>query len=131
MEVFASPEFAHPENYFNIEMNALGEQLDQYRPGGVMEKDWNPKGIRVAVAVDGTINDSSDKDKGWSLEVAIPFQPFADAIPGGRPKVGDRWRLNLNRLEQEMSVKSQWSQGDRNFPRFHHPHYFGFAQFAE
>jgi putative heme-binding domain-containing protein len=130
VEIFASPEFEHPERYFNLEMNALGEQLDQYRPGGEMLENWNPDGIQIAVTVDGTINDSSDLDLGWTLEAAIPFKHFADVLPSGHPVVGDRWRLNLSRLEGEMSIKSQWSQGDRNFPRFHHPEYFGFVEFA-
>jgi hypothetical protein len=131
VEVFASPEFNHPENYFNIEMNALGAQLDQYRPdGNSSSTSWDPEGIRVAVSIDGTLNDASDVDRGWTLEVAIPFQLFQRVMPAGRPTAGDRWRLNLSRLEANMSVKSQWSQGDRNFPRFHHPEYFGFVEFT-
>lgn len=132
VEVFASPEFDHPERYFNLEMNALATQLDEYRPAGAQGKPigWNPDGIQVAVTVDGTINDDSDVDQGWTLEVAIPFALFQDVLPNGRPQVGDRWRLNLNRLEANMAVKSQWSQGDRNFPRFHHPEYFGFVEFT-
>ncbi|PAY16171.1 hypothetical protein CKO51_28140 [Rhodopirellula sp. SM50] len=132
VEVFASPEIGHPENYFNLEMNALGTQLDNYRPEGKTPDDeWNPDGIRCAVIVDGTLNDSTDTDRGWTLEVAIPFRLFQHVLPSGRPEVGDRWRLNLNRLEGNMAVKSQWSQGDRNFPRFHHPDYFGFVEFAQ
>lgn len=132
VEVFASPVVDHPERYFNIEMNALGTQLEQYRPSGdPNQKEWNPDGIRVAVSIDGTLNDSSDTDRGWTLEVAIPFQLFKDAIPNGKPNIGDRWRMNLNRLEGNMKVKSQWSQGDRNFPRFHHPEFFGTVLFAE
>ena len=130
VEIFASPELEHPENYFNLEMNALGEQLDQYRPGGKMLEEWNPDGIQIAVSIQGTLNDSSDADQGWTLEAAIPFRHFAKVLPKGKPKVGDRWRMNLSRLENEMSIKSQWSQGDRNFPRFHHPEFFGFVEFA-
>ena len=132
VEVFASPELDHPQNYFNLEMNALGTQLDNYRPEGKNPDDeWNPAGIRCAVVVDGTLNDSTDTDRGWTLEVAIPFRLFQHVLPSGRPEIGDRWRLNLNRLEGNMTVKSQWSQGDRNFPRFHHPDFFGFVEFVE
>ena len=97
VEVFASPEIDHPENYFNLEMNALGTQLDEYRPEEPFDKpiDWNPQGIKIAVSVDGTINDDSDVDRGWTLEVAIPFELFEHVLPGGRPAPGDRWRLNL------------------------------------
>ena len=30
-------------------------------------------GLKTAVRVDGTLNDNSDIDKGWSLEIAIPW----------------------------------------------------------
>ena len=132
VEVFASPELEHPQNYFNLEMNALGTQLDNYRPQGRNpETAWNPEGIRIAVEVDGTLNDTGDVDQGWSLEVAIPFKLFEHVLPEGRPQAGDRWRLNLNRLEDNMAIKSQWSQGDRNIPRFHTPELFGFVEFVQ
>ena len=130
VEVFASPELQHPENYFNIEMNALGQQLDQYRPNGEKLNNWNPDGIKIGVTIAGTLNNSEDSDEGWTLEAAIPFKHFAKVLPGGRPNPQDRWRLNLSRLEDDMKSKSQWSQGDRNFARFHHPEYFGFVEFA-
>ena len=131
VEVFASPEFSRPQNYFNLEMNVLGAQLDNYRPEGTNpDVPWNPDGIRLAVTYDGTLNDSTDTDRGWTLEVAIPFALFRDVISGGVPAPGDRWRLNLNRLDDAMKLKSQWSQGDRNFPRFHHPEFFGFVEFT-
>lgn len=132
VEVFASPEFEHPENYFNLEMNAIATQLDNYRPKGTKpETPWNPDGIEVAVAINGTLNDSSDTDQGWTLEAAIPFRLFQHVLGSGRPNVGDRWRLNLNRLEGNMTVKSQWSQGDRNVPSFHAPDFFGIVEFTE
>ena len=71
------------------------------------------------IDIDGTLNDPTDVDRGWTLEVAIPFKLFENVLPQGHPNPGDRWRLNLSRLEDEMRSKSQWSQGDRNFPRFH------------
>ena len=132
VEVFASPEIEHPENYFNLEINARGAQLDEYRPGGQnLGRAWNPDGIKIGTSVVGTLNDPNDVDHGWLLEVAIPFRIFSEVIPTGRPRIGDRWRLNLNRLENDMSILSQWSQGDRNVPRFHTPNYFGFVTFAE
>lgn len=132
VEVFASPEFDHPENYFNLEINACGIALDNYRPGGKEpEQAWNPEGILIACTVDGTLNESSDVDRGWTMEIAIPFRLFEHVIADGHPRIGERWRLNLNRLEGNMTVKSQWSQGDRNIPRFHTPDLFGFVEFAK
>lgn len=130
VEIFASPDFSNPQNYFNLEMNVLGEQLDQYRPQGKLIGKWNPEGIKIATQIHGTLNQPLDIDEGWTLEAAIPFKLFPETLPNGKPKVGDRWRLNLSRLEDEMLLKSQWSQGDRNFPRFHHPEYFGSVEFS-
>ena len=64
--------------------------------------DWDMAGIRWAVNVDGTINDASDTDKGWTVEIAIPWQslvPLAGtkALP---PRGGDVWRIDCSRFQQ-------------------------------
>ena len=78
-----------------------------------------------AVKVEGTLNDQSDIDKGWVAEAKIPLKSFA-AVPNMPPKIGDKWRINLYRLEQnrnahiaEGSAFSPLYQGDfHNLPRF-------------
>ena len=47
VEIFASPDFGNPQNYFNLEMNALGEQLDQYHPKGKLIGSGIQKGSRL------------------------------------------------------------------------------------
>ena len=54
--------------------------------------------------VDGTLNDDSDMDRGWTIELAFPWQGMkwlakADgrALP---PKDGDVWRIDLSRFNQ-------------------------------
>ena len=134
VEIFASPEHEYPQRYFNLEINAIGTVLDNYRPDGVPHKEhsrWNPDEIQIATHVDGTVNDPSDEDRGWSAEVSIPFSLFPDAIEGDRPRDGDRWRMNLHRLEDNMRVRSQWSPGDRNKLGFHTPEFFGTIEFVE
>ncbi|MGI9471020.1 MAG: carbohydrate-binding family 9-like protein [Rubripirellula sp.] len=132
VEVFASPVFDHPERYFNLEINALGTVLDNYRPDGNEPKTpWDAEGLLVATTVDGSLNKASDVDRGWTVEVAIPFALFPTAIPGGTPQVGDRWRLNLHRLEDNMAIKSQWSRGDESRPIFHTPELFGTIEFVD
>ena len=34
---------------------------------------WDLPGLRSAVHVDGTVNDNSDRDRGWTVEIAIPW----------------------------------------------------------
>ena len=49
---------------------------------------WTCLGARCAAVVDGTVNDERP-DRGWSAELAIPF----DAL-GVRPAAGQAWRAN-------------------------------------
>ena len=35
---------------------------------------YDIKGLRTAVAIGGTLNDAKNIDRGWSIEIAIPFE---------------------------------------------------------
>jgi len=63
-----------------------------------------PPGLRSAVHVDGTVNDNSDRDRGWTVEIAIPWRGLEHlARPDGRalpPKDGDVWRMDFSRFNQ-------------------------------
>jgi hypothetical protein len=37
-------------------------------------RDWDFPGLQAAVHVDGTLNDSSDVDGGWTVELALPWK---------------------------------------------------------
>ena len=130
VEIFASPFANDAKRYFNLEINAVGAYLDNFRPTSVkLKSPWNPSGIRIATSRDGTLNDDK-ADKSWTVEVAFPYAAFGDSV-ARPPRGGDRWRLNLHRLEDDMQVKSQWSPGDRSRPSFHTPEYFGVAIFVD
>jgi hypothetical protein len=65
---------------------------------------WRFPGIRTAVHVDGTLNDNTDKDRGWTVEIALPWAGMkwlakADgrALP---PRPGDVWRMDFSRFNQ-------------------------------
>jgi hypothetical protein len=67
--------------------------------------NFDMPGLQTAVQVDGTINNNNDIDKGWSLEIAIPWSSL-DLIARGRalpPVPGDVWTLFLGRFEKLMS----------------------------
>ena len=65
---------------------------------------WDLPGLRTAVHVDGTVNDNRDRDRGWTVEIAIPWKGLAPlAGPDGRslpPKEGDIWRMDFSRFNQ-------------------------------
>jgi len=62
--------------------------------------DWDFPGLRTAVQIQGTINDNSDIDKGWTVEIAFPWKGMT-RLAGGRslpPKNSDIWRIFLGRF---------------------------------
>ncbi|MCX6225785.1 MAG: carbohydrate-binding family 9-like protein [Bacteroidia bacterium] len=90
---------------------------DYDRSGASFWKGTHPRGIRwaftnfdmpdlqTAVQVDGTINDNRDIDKGWSLEIAIPWNSL-HLLANGRhipPNPGDIWNLFLGRFQKLMA----------------------------
>ena len=129
VEVFTAPNPDRPNNYFNIEMNAKGAFLDQHHPDGPgveLKHEWNAQKIQLAVKVNGTLNDDSDVDRDWVLEVAIPFANFKEVAKHSPPVVGEIWHLNLNRLGGKTNGQhSQWSPSKTARPAFHAPKDFG------
>ncbi len=64
--------------------------------------DFDLPGLKTAVRVDGTLNDKSKVDRGWSLEVGIPWASLS-LLADGRslpPKDGDIWRFFLGRFQK-------------------------------
>lgn len=108
-ELFLDPD-GDRNQYGEFEMNALNTGWDlflpkPYRDGGQADNSWEIEGLQTAVFVDGTLNDSSDKDQGWTLEIAIPFAALprvtGSALP---PQNQDRWRINFSRVEWTTDV---------------------------
>lgn len=63
--------------------------------------DWDLQGIRWAVHVEGTINDDSVVDKGWTAEIAFPWESMKDLAHGRSlpPEPGDIWRIFFGRFQ--------------------------------
>ena len=64
--------------------------------------NWDLPGLQTAVHVDGTINVNTDRDRGWTVELKIPWRSLEPlAMPDGRalpPKDGDEWRMDFSRF---------------------------------
>jgi len=64
--------------------------------------NYDMEGLRTAVSLDGTLNDNSDIDTGWSLEVEIPWKSL-EVLANGRsipPSDGDVWTMFLGRFQK-------------------------------
>lgn len=134
VELFTAPNPQRPSDYFNIEMNVNAAILDRHHPNGPGTPEtpnWNSQGVQIATTVNGTLNDDSDTDQGWILEVAIPFTNFEHVTGRAHPQDGDVWHLNLNRLGGRTNPQhSQWSPGRTEKPAFHRPEFFGRVTFS-
>jgi Carbohydrate family 9 binding domain-like len=91
--------------YYEFQVNAANTPLQMFLPsrgaGGYQRfAPITPVTLESAVKLDGTLNDYTDKDKGWTVEGRIPWSAFK--ATGGRPKAGDRWRFALCRYDYSV-----------------------------
>ncbi|MFA6110207.1 MAG: carbohydrate-binding family 9-like protein [Candidatus Latescibacterota bacterium] len=75
--------------------------------------DWDLPGLQVATHLDGTLNDDTDVDRGWTLELALPWEGLKWLADGRSlpPKEGDEWRMDLSRFEHMRESKGTLAAG--------------------
>ncbi len=107
-EVFIDPD-GDANRYFEFEINALNTTWDlyldkPYRDKGNADNSWETHAI-TATFIRGTLNDPTDLDDGWSVEIAFPWACFAEH--GGMrcpPQPGDVWRVNFSRVQWDLEI---------------------------
>lgn len=108
-EIFLDPD-GDSHNYYEFEVNALGTVFDlvlvsSFRDGGPSYAAWDFRDLRLGLDIKGTLNDPSDTDEGWTVEVALPWSVLRQAAPRRRPpQAGDQWRANFARSEWPFRV---------------------------
>ena len=79
--------------------------IKPYRDGGPFVSAWDIAGLQTAVRVWGSINDPSDEDQGWSVEMAFPWAVLAEATHKKVPPMdGDQWRINFSRVQWALAT---------------------------
>ncbi len=151
-EVFLDPN-NDQEQYFEYEINALGTVMDlfmtkPYKKGGPMVMGWNSNGLKSAVNLDGTLNDNRDIDKGWTVEMAIPFKDLERQGRISHPEKGATWRINFSRVQWTLDNDGQsykrredasgkrlrednWVWSPQGLIDMHVPEHWGFITFKE
>ena len=153
-EVFIDPD-GDTHQYYELEINAFNTQWDlfldkPYRDGAKPLFFWDIRGLVSAVNVRGTLNDPSDEDEGWSLEIAYPWQVLRECANKEVPPLpGDQWRVGFSRVEWRIEIKNgtykkeinpgtgkpypedNWVWSPQGLINMHYPEMWGFVQFSE
>ena len=152
-EIFIDPD-GDAHEYYEYEMNALNTFWDlllirPYRDKNGAVNAWDIKGLKHGVWIDGTLNDPSDLDRGWQVEVAIPWQVLKEcAHKPAPPEPGDQWRVNFSRVEWKTKIENgryvkvidpatgrplpedNWVWSPQGLIAMHYPEMWGFVQFS-
>ncbi len=146
-EVFLDPD-GDNHKYFELEINALNTEWDlflpkPYRDSGKADNSWEIAGLQKAVRIQGTINNPSDTDTGWTVELAIPWRALAEyAGKPTPPGDGDQWRINFSRVEWDTTIEdgryvkvkgkpeNNWVWSPQGVIDMHQPERWGYLQFS-
>ncbi|MCP4550143.1 MAG: carbohydrate-binding family 9-like protein [bacterium] len=153
-EVFIDPN-GDTHEYYELEINTLGTEWDlllprPYRDGATAIDSWDIQGLKTGIQIFGTLNDPTDRDRGWSIEIAIPWSVLEEcAHKSAPPADGDQWRVNFSRVEWRLaSVEGQyikqtdpatgkllpeanWVWSPQGLINMHYPERWGFVQFSD
>ena len=98
--LFGLPQF-DPANQRTMRLSGVGGHVHP-RGERIGFLDWDLPGLRHAVHVNGTLNQSHDRDRGWEVELALPWAGL-ELLSEGRPlppRSGDVWRIDCSRFQK-------------------------------
>lgn len=150
-EVFIDPD-GDTFNYYELEINALNTVWDlfitkPYREKNAALNDWTLTGLKSAVKVDGTINNPTYKDKGWTLELAIPWKAYKTSYFEENVPENKHWRVNFSRVNWDFQIEDgiyqrkkdvegkllheyNWVWSPQGVVNMHEPEKWGYVYFS-
>ena len=146
-EVFIDPR-GETQPYYEFEMNALNTTWDlllskPYIDGGKPRDEWEIPGAKTAVQVRGTLNNCTDTDRGWAVEIAFPWKVLSEhARHTGPPAEGEQWRIDFSRVEWQVTTtnglyqkvpktaEDNWVWSPPGVVDMHRPEMWGLVQFT-
>ena len=113
-------------SYAEVEWNPVNAVVDLWvdRPENRFDKEWDVTGLESRVH---PRKDAAGRPSGWTAVALLPWKALASKAPPGTavpPKPGDRWRINVFRIERPGGPKDPekdarflaWSPtGNRSF----------------
>lgn len=108
---------------------------DFYNGEDIVIKAFNPE-YQVKVTTNGTINDNTDLDNGWTMELAIPLEAFRGSTHLHPLAQGTQWaflaiRQERNEPEIGRRVMSTIFPIDNISTGAHQPNMFGIVEFVD
>ena len=150
-EIFIDPD-GDTHNYYEFEMNALNTVWDlllvkPYRESAPVLDSWDIQGLQTAVAINGTLNDASDRDESWSIEIAMPWEVLKEASGSNELPVNDFWRINFSRVNWDYELingtysrkkdksgkflpEYNWVWSPQGVINMHEPEHWGYVYFS-
>ena len=147
-EVFIDPNSDNHE-YFELELNALNTTWDlfmqrPYKDSSGADNSWEFAGMKTAVHLNGTLNDPSDQDTSWCVEISIPWAAFSTRTTKvTAPVDGEKWRIDFSRVEWQFEIvdgkyqkvpktkEDNWVWSPQGIVDMHRPERWGFVQFSK
>ena len=140
-------------NYYEFEVNAFNTIWDlfltkPYRETNAVIDGWDISGVKSAVHINGTLNDFSDTDKGWSVEIAVPWSAFRTSFGQDNVPRNNFWRINFSRVNWDYEIVNgkyqrkkdgqekylpeyNWVWSPQNVINMHEPEKWGYVFFSE
>lgn len=102
-------------------------------------RKWDFPGLQTAVYLDGSINDPSDIDRGWRVEIAFPWTGIRILHPNQEfpPHNGDTLRMDFSRFQKwiingrEVEPHPGWALNRHGIYDSHIPECFSYIHFSE
>ncbi|MAW94388.1 MULTISPECIES: carbohydrate-binding family 9-like protein [unclassified Leeuwenhoekiella] len=150
-EIFIDPD-GDTHNYYEFEMNALNTVWDlllvkPYRESAPVLDSWDIQDLQTAVSINGTLNDPSDTDTSWSVEIAMPWSVLVEASGSNELPVDNFWRINFSRVNWDFELDENrysrakdasgkylpeynWVWSPQGIINMHEPEHWGYVYFS-
>lgn len=150
-EIFIDPD-GDTHNYMEFEINALNTVWDlfivkPYREPAPVIDSWDIQGLKSAVHISGSLNDASNEDEFWSVEVAIPWEVLKEANTHNKLPEDEFWRINFSRVNWDFELiegrysrkkaengaylpEYNWVWSPQGVINMHEPEHWGYVYFS-